>query len=143
MALIHRDGHVVEWPTFGWPERWRRLFELEADQSWLKVEEFHDGDTLVVRAELPDVDPEKDVEVTTADGVVTIHARREQKAEHKDKEGYRSEFRYGELVREIALPQGVTSEDVKATYSKGILEVRIPCPEHAAAAPTKVPITSA
>lgn len=97
MALVHRDNHVIEWPTVAWTDRLRRLFEFDGDQEWLRVEEFHDGDTLVVRAELPDIDPEKDVEVTTGDGVVKIHARREQKAEKKEKRGYRSEFRYGEF----------------------------------------------
>jgi len=137
MALVHRDNHVADWPLVSW----RRLFDFADDQEWLRVEEFHDGDTLVVRAELPDIDPEKDVDVTTSDGVVRIHAHREQKAEHKGKRGYRSEFRYGEFERDIALPQGAVADDVKATYSNGMLEVRIPCPEKAQPSATKVPVT--
>ena len=35
---------------------------------------------------------------------------------------------YGEFEREIALPQGAVDDDVKATYSNWVLEVRIPCP---------------
>jgi len=135
VALVHRDTHV-EWP----PIPWRRLLDFDGDHSWLRVEEFHDGDTLVVRTELPDIDPEKDVEITTSDGVVRISAHREQKTEHKGKRGYRSEFRYGEFQRDIALPQGAVADDVKATYSDGMLEVRIPCLERAPST-TKVPIT--
>jgi HSP20 family protein len=137
MSLVHRDNHVTDWPTVSW----RRLFSFDDDQEWLRVEEFHDGDTLVVRAELPDIDPDKDVDITTGDRVVRIHAHREQKAEHKEKRGYRSEFRYGEFEREIALPSGAVGDDVKATYSDGVLEVRIPCPEKARSDATKVPIT--
>ena len=59
------------------------------------------------------------MEITTTDGVVRIHAHREQKFDHKEKRGYRSEFRYGEFERDIALPQGAVADDVKATYSKG------------------------
>ena len=121
--------------------RLRRLLELDGDQEWLRVEEFHDGDTLVVRAELPDIDPDKDVDVMVGDGMVRIHAKREQKSEKKQKRGYRSEFRYGEFEREIMVPQSATPEDVKATYSNGILEVRIPCPENKEASQTKVPVT--
>jgi HSP20 family protein len=140
MALVHR--HVGGWPAFGWPKNRQQLFELAADgQEWLRVEEFHDGDTLVVRAELPDIDPDKDVEITSDDGVVRIHAHHEQKSEHKQKRGYRSEFRYGEFEREISLPKGASAKDVKATYKDGILEVRIPCPESTEPAPTKIPIT--
>ncbi len=142
MALVHRDGHAIEWPAFGWPERWRRLFDVEGAEGWLRVEEFHEGDTLVVRAELPDIDPDKDVEITAGDKAVRITAHREQKAEHKEKRGYRSEFRYGEFTRDISLPGGISAEDVQATYSNGILEVRVPCPEKSEteAAATKVPV---
>lgn len=140
MTLTRHDNHVIEWPPVSW-QRWRRLFEVEGGHEWLRVEEFHDGDTLVVRAELPDIDPDKDVEVTTTDGVVRIHAHREQKADHKEKRGYRSEFRYGEFERDIALPHGAEAGDVKATYSNGVLEVRIPCPEKSEPTAAKVPVT--
>ena len=140
MALVHRDKHVLEWPLAGWPDRWRRLLDFDDAASWLRVEEFHEGDTVVVRAELPDIDPDKDVEVLVGDGVVRIHARREEKGDRKDKEGFRSEFRYGEFDREIGLPAGATADDVKASYAKGILEVRIPCASNPQAS-TKVPVT--
>ncbi len=141
MALVHRESPLAEWPTVWLPDRWRDLFELGDAAEWLRVEEFHEGDSLVVRAELPDVDPEEDVEVTTVDGMVRIHAQRQQSSERKNKQGYRSEFRYGEFERDIALPKGASAGDVKATYSDGILEVRIPCPEAKAPEPEKVPVT--
>jgi HSP20 family protein len=139
MALVHR--HVGGWPAFGWPKNRQQLFELADGQEWLRVEEFHDGDTLVVRAELPDIDPDKDVEITSDDGVVRIHARREQKSERKQKRGYHSEFRFGDFEREIVLPKGASAKDVKATYKDGILEVQIPCPERVEPVPTKIPIS--
>ncbi len=142
MTLVRRDmNHVTEWPMFGLPERWRRFFDVDDVEGWMRVEEFHDGDTLVVRAELPGLDPDKDVEVTTSGGFVKIRAHREEKTERSAKSGYRSEFRYGEFEREIALPQGVSSSDVKATYKDGILEVRVPFPEHSVTSATSVPVT--
>ncbi len=127
MALVHRNVRLGDWPVLAWPEHWRRVIDLEDGHEWLRVEEFEDGDTLVVRAELPDIDPDKDVEVTVDDGMVRIHGRRDQKSEHKDSQGFRSEFRYGEFDRAVALPGGASPDDVKATYSDGILEVRVPC----------------
>ncbi len=138
MAVTHR--HVGGWPAFGRPRQRQEFFGLDDGPEWLRIEEFHDGDTLVVRAELPDIDPDKDVEISSDDGVVRIHAHHEQKTEHKQKRGYHSEFRYGEFEREIALPAGAGAEDVKATYKDGILEVRIPCPEVAEPPPTKIPV---
>lgn len=141
MALEHRSRHVADWPGLGWVEPWRRWFPFDVGEGFLRTEEFYDGDTLVVRAELPGVDPDKDVEITVGGGVVRIHARREEKAEHKDKQGYRSEFRYGDFTREVALPAGASSDDVKATYRDGILEVRIPCGEHGKPEVTRVAVS--
>jgi HSP20 family protein len=95
----------------------------------------------VVRAEVPDIDPEKDIELSVANGVLRISAHREEKSERKDKEVYRSEFRYGSFVRNIPLPEGTSDSDITAAYKDGILEVRVPMPEQPAAAVKKVPIS--
>ncbi|MDE3139141.1 MAG: Hsp20/alpha crystallin family protein, partial [Acidobacteriota bacterium] len=55
--------------------------------------------------------------------------------------GYRSEFRYGEFEREVSLPDGGESKDVKATYKDGILEVRIPRPANTSEATRTIPVT--
>jgi HSP20 family protein len=133
MALVRRE-------RFEFPELWRRFFEPELTASWMRVEEFVDGDFLVVKAELPGLDPDKDVELTITDGVLHIRAEREEKSEQRSKEGYRSEFHYGSFHRSVTLPVGTKDEDVEATYTDGILEVRIPVGE-AKVSTTKVPIS--
>jgi HSP20 family protein len=109
----------------------RRFLDGDLTMSSIRVEQFLDGNTLVVRAEVPGIDPDKDVDVSVADGVLHIKAEREEKTEHKDKSGYRSEFRYGSFSRSVSLPPGAREEDVKATYKDGVLEVRAPAPEQA------------
>ena len=74
-----------------------------------------------VRAEMPGVDPAKDVDITVHDGRLTIKAERSEKSES----GGRSEFSYGSFARTVTLPQGADEDDVKATYDKGILTVSI------------------
>jgi len=133
MTLVRREH-------FELPELWRRFFEPESDGSWLRVEEFLEGDTLVVRTDVPGIDPDKDVELTISEGVLQVRAHREEKSEHKSKDGYRSEFRYGSFVRNIPLPAGTKEDFVKATYKDGVLEIRVPVREEKAAA-TRVPIT--
>ncbi|TNB72121.1 Hsp20/alpha crystallin family protein [Arthrobacter sp. BB-1] len=119
-----------------------RLFEGEAGTSAIRVEEMVDGNTLVVRAELPGIDPEKDVDVTVTDGVLSIRAERQEKKEHKDKDSYRSEFRYGSFVRRLPLPRGVQLGDVTASYKDGVLEVRAPLPDQGQGpAASKIPIS--
>jgi HSP20 family protein len=110
----------------------RRFFEGDWEgRGWLRVEELREGDTMVIRAELPGIDPDKDVELTVANGVLQIRAERQEKSEDTGKSGYRSEFRYGSFVRNLALPDGVKPEDVTAAYRDGILEVRVPLPKAA------------
>lgn len=90
----------------------------------IKIEEFVKGDEITIRAELPGVDPEKDIEVTVGDGILTIKGERRE--EHKDAE--RSEFHYGSFTRSISLPSGTDDTNVHATYKDGILEVKVNCP---------------
>ena len=72
MASAHR--HVGGWPAFGWPKNRQQLYEFADGQEWLRVEEFHDGDTLVVRAELPDIDPVSAVYVLRIHGSAARNA---------------------------------------------------------------------
>ena len=64
-----------------------------------------------------------------ADERILVTGEREQKSEHSDDRFYRFERRYGTFTRTIALPQGVSEDLVKAEYSDGVLEVRVPKPE--------------
>lgn len=92
----------------------------------IRIEEYSDGNALIVRAELPGIDPDRDVELSVADGVLHIRATRENSGERLAVEGFRTEFHYGTFMRSIALPAGAYEHEIKATYSNGILEVRIP-----------------
>jgi HSP20 family protein len=95
----------------------------------IKVEEFVDGDQLVVRAEVPGVDPERDIDVSVENDVLTISAeRRESSREKMGDRGFHSEFRYGSFVRQVRLPAGTSPEVVSATYRDGVLEIRMPKP---------------
>lgn len=83
-------------------------------------DELKDG-RYVVRAEMPGVDPTKDVDITVRDGQLTIKAERTEK---QDFEG-RSEFSYGSFVRTVSLPAGADEESIEATYNQGILTVSV------------------
>jgi HSP20 family protein len=87
-----------------------------------RVEEAIQDDRYVIRAELPGLDPENDIEVTVDGRILTIRAERRQ----QDNGPYRSEFRYGSLARTVRLPARVDAADVTARYDKGVLEVSVP-----------------
>lgn len=121
------------------PFRRPALFDRDwGDDDLIRVDEFHEDGARVVRAELPGVDPDKDVELTVADGM--LHIRAERREEERTEEGgyLRHELRVGSFTRTLPLPEGVSEADIAAEYKDGILEIRIPAPEPVPA--TKVPI---
>jgi HSP20 family protein len=103
--------------------RWRETEEL------IRVEEFREDGTLVIRADLPGIDPDKDVGLTVSDGILHIEAERREEEKHEEKGYVRQELRYGSLSRSLPLPEGVTEADITATYKAGVLEIRIPEPK--------------
>ena len=118
-----------------WPfEDWGKV------RPEMRLETFLDDGVLVVRAELPGIDPDRDLEVEVDGGVLSIRAERKEASREELPEGYRSEFRYGSLARRVLLPDGAVEDDVKATYADGLLEIRVPV-DASAKAPAKVPIT--
>lgn len=146
MTMSRRSGRAI-WPAEAvWPdERLDRVIrdliqDFFTDGSLserargtfanpLRLEEYVEDGQCVVRAELPGLDPEKDIEITVGNGVLQLSAHREERTEEERPDGYRTEFHYGSLRRTIRLPEGVTDSDVKASYTDGILEVRLPLPE--------------
>ena len=131
-ALQHRDTRRQLADLFDWAEGLPSLFPMPAMMRGLRIEEFSDDDKYVIRAELPGVDPAKDVKVEVANGMLTISATRQQE-EH---DGTRSEFHYGTLTRRVLLPDGADEKAVVAKYTAGILEVTVPISAKAAEART-------
>ncbi|WP_457963338.1 Hsp20/alpha crystallin family protein [Arthrobacter sp. D1-29] len=134
-SIIRRAGSDITEPL-------RRF--LEGDMGpWLRVEEYRDGGDMVVKAEVPGIDPEKDVDITLVGSDLRIEVRHEEKSEHRDKRGYRSEFRYGTFSRTVALPGPVNESDIHASYTDGVLEVRVPVPDESTTASRKIPVSRA
>jgi HSP20 family protein len=141
---------------------WRELFDLEREMSDLTRRVFGGGTAqgtrrdsavmwtpavdvlsrqgdLVVRAEIPGVDPNKDIEISLEDGLLTIRGERRHEEKSEEDDYLRFESSYGSFQRSIPLPESVKPEDVKARYEHGILEVVVP---QAAQVPSakKIPI---
>ncbi len=138
----------ITWQTVKWedimaklprpqaPARFRAMFPDLAD--WLeapwtgpppfmaaqtfRVEEVAQDNRYVIRAELPGLDPDEDIEVTVDGRNLTIQAERRQ----EDSGPSRSEFRYGSLTRLVRLPARVDPKDITARYERGVLEVSVP-----------------
>ena len=141
-GLMRREPHGEAADVFSRFDRlfdeWVRLmpFRQMAFPRWLeagdliRVEEYREDGTLVVRADLPGIDPDKDVELTVAGGMLHIQAERRQEEKREEKGYLRREVCYGSVSRSLPLPEGVAEADITATYQDGVLEIRIPEPKH-------------
>jgi HSP20 family molecular chaperone IbpA len=123
------------------PLRWRDLSDLLdldviSPESIIRMEDDINDTEYTVRAELPGVDPEKDVKITVDHGVLTIQSERRAQTQAR----HRTEFRYGMMQRSVRLPGNAEEDAVTARYDKGILEVIVPL--RAAPAPKVVPIAT-
>ena len=124
------QGTMTRWPrdlTDLWGG-WQPFGAMNWPFRDIKVEEFIDGEQLVVKAEIPGVDPDRDIDVSIDNGVLTIAAERRESSREKLDKGFHSEFRYGSFVRQVRLPAGTSPEVVSATYKDGVLEIRMPKP---------------
>ncbi len=106
------------------------FFRTRADESSLSawtpsVDIYEDGDQLVIKADLPDVN-EKDIDIRLENDTLSI--RRERKFEKKvSEENYlRVERAYGTFCRSFALPSTVNAEQINAEYRNGVLTVTLP-----------------
>lgn len=116
------------------PEQWIPLERIVVKQNQT------DG-TLVIRANLPNVDPEKEIDLTVSNGVLQIHAEHRDDRTSEDGGIQRHELSYESFTRSLPLPAGVTADDVHASYAEGVLEVTVPAP--VADASRKIPVTTA
>jgi HSP20 family molecular chaperone IbpA len=104
---------LVRFVEGGWPF---------GDHHAVRIEDYREDDNYVLRAELPGMDPEKDIRISVQGNELSITAERSV-AKH-DKA--HSEFSYGSFARVVRLPAGAIAEDVAATYDAGILQVTVP-----------------
>lgn len=123
----------------GWmsPRRgrgWLR-FPWRADvgewEAWTpEIEVFHRHNELVIRADLPGLSKE-DVKVDVTEDGITIQGERKREHEEEREGVYRSERSYGSFSRTIPVPEGTITDQAKASFKNGVLEITMPAPpEH-------------
>ncbi|MEJ2718711.1 MAG: Hsp20/alpha crystallin family protein [Deltaproteobacteria bacterium] len=82
-------------------------------------------DELVVRAELPGIDP-KEVDINLTGDRLTIKGEKKEKKEERGESYHRVERSFGSFSRSFQLPCEVKEEDIKAVYKNGVLDLRLP-----------------
>jgi HSP20 family protein len=127
----------------------RRAFELDLSwpggMSWgvaPAVDVSEKDKQYDITAELPGL-TEKDIEVKTSNGVLTIKGEKKEEKEEREKNYYLSERRYGSFVRSFRLPEGVDADKIEATFAKGVLTVVLPKSAEAQKSEKKITVKAA
>lgn len=95
-----------------------------------------------VTAELPGMD-EKDIDVSLAEGVLTIRGEKKSEVEKKEKDYYLQERTFGSVERVIPLPDTVDLDSANATFKNGVLTVKLAKKPEAAAATKRITVRRA
>jgi len=117
--------------------RGRRASEHGPEEYAPAIESYIHNGHMVVRVELPGIDP-KDVEIAVFGDVLRIKAERKERKEIKREDYLRRELCYGKFERRVTLPEGAHSDKIRANIKNGIVEITIPVAKEVA--PRKVPI---
>jgi HSP20 family protein len=113
----------------------------QAAQRWVPAMDLveHD-DHFRLRADLPGLS-EDDVSIELNDGSLTVSGERRAEHDQHERGFYRLERQFGKFSRTLTLPDGIDGDQIKASFTNGVLEVRIPKPEERK--PRRIPIGGA
>ncbi|WP_328923997.1 Hsp20/alpha crystallin family protein [Streptomyces sp. NBC_00190] len=127
-----RDWFGTDFPGF---PVWRPAIGAHA----IAIEVTNAGGQYTLRAELPGMDPEKDIRIEVVGDTLTVSAEHAESKEEKD----HSEFRYGSFRRTVRLPVQIPPDRVEAEYEDGILTVRVPMQPEAEDTVHSIPVKRA
>jgi HSP20 family protein len=108
------------WDDFGISHH---LPRITRDVPVLDLSETEDN--LVIRAEIPGMDPE-DMDISVTEDRLHIKGEMRRESVNKGDDYHRVERRYGSFSRDIQLPCRVMKEEVTATYKEGVLTIVMP-----------------
>jgi HSP20 family protein len=126
------DDFFLFKPTHLFENDWEPKIDVEEDEKAISV-----------KAEIPGVN-EKDLDVRVENGYLVVSGeKREERKEEKGKKDNKyifSERRYGSFYRSIKLPEGIKTDNIDASFKKGVLKINIP--KEGAEEPKKIELTN-
>jgi len=146
---------IVRWEPFrdlvATQDRFNRLFNEALSPlfdststgagTWAPaVDVFETDQNVVIKAELPGVDP-KDVEIRVEDGTLYVKGERKLENEVKEENYHRIERSYGSFMRTFPLPRSVDADKAAAEYKNGVLTLTLPKREEAKPKTIKIAVS--
>ena len=122
ISRLRRDmDHIFEklWNELGQSLPYRAVRHIPS------IDLVSTEDNLIVKAEIPGIDPD-DLVIEITDHTLTVRGETRDESVKNGQDYHRTERRYGAFSRSIHLPCRIMVEDVEATYDKGILTIVMP-----------------
>jgi len=107
-----------------------------------RIDETEDEKAFHIQVELPGMDKE-DVDITMANGLLTIRGEKKREEEEKGKDFYRKERSFGAFRRSLPIPADVDESKIDASFRKGVLYIELPKTEEARKKITHIDIKAA
>ncbi len=133
---------LVRWEPFGYfnnldaqlndlvRNSFNRL-EVATDGNWTPPMDILEAkEAYIIRAELAGINKE-DINVELNDGTLTVSGERKPDKPAEGVEYRMVERVNGKFVRTVILPKTVDQNGIQASYSNGVLEIRVPKAEEA------------
>ncbi|HET7150787.1 MAG TPA: Hsp20/alpha crystallin family protein [Candidatus Acidoferrum sp.] len=122
------------------------VFERKGEESSLSawapaVDIYETEHELVVKADLPDVDP-KDLDIRVENNILTIRGERKFEKKVSEENYLRVERSYGSFARSFTLANTVNADAIKADYQNGVLTLTVPKREEAKPKQIKININT-
>jgi HSP20 family protein len=122
------------------------VFERQGGESsltaWAPAVDIYESEhELVVKADLPDIDP-KDLDIRVENNILTIRGERKFEKKVNEDNYLRVERAYGSFARSFTLANTVNSDAIKAEYQNGVLTLTIPKREEAKPKQIKVNVAT-
>jgi HSP20 family protein len=102
------------------------------------VDVYEDEQGIRLKMEVPGIE-EKDIDIRLENNLLTIRGERKLEKETKEENYHRIERSYGSFTRSFSLPNTVNPEEVKASYTKGVLTIGLG--KRAEARPKQIKVT--
>lgn len=115
-----------------WPSLWNwqhmpsvdNLFEFEG-QRLPSLDVINRDSEVLIKAEVPGFD-KKDINITIADGILTIKGQSSKESKEEKGDYYRREISSSSIARSVSLPTNVDDSKIIANLKNGILEIKLP-----------------
>lgn len=129
---------IMRWDPFGeisnlrhqmnrfFDQAFRRNYMPETEAFGPRIDLYQTENEVVATAELPGIDSKDDIEIMLAPDNLTLKGEFKRVQDVKDEHFIHAERFYGSFRRSIPLPAEVNPEGAKASYTNGLLEIRMP-----------------